>query len=258
MQATARMAYVVSSTLPARRRLIRSVRRRQQRSIDFQMDTTNYQKGHNFETEVIDQLRHLETLGVLTIQGRNLRECDKDGIPREIDISIVLRGAFYSVDVFVECKNSASVGMDVIDKIRALRSTTRFNNYLIVTDRPVSGPAQAAAGADNIPIVLFADLVQLVEQMVKNYKPPNPAPQAKIPDHIHFMGDFSPGKVLPLLLADTVPIAWSTATPYWGYLLVSKSPFGHHLLTYLLQPANISLDVVKAKARQILPSLKDL
>lgn len=79
-------------------------------------------------------------------------------------------GPVFDVEVFVECKKRDRVKIETIDKIRSLRSTLKYNNFLIVSNGPVSEPTAVAAEKEDVPIVLYDDLEELVAAVLANKK----------------------------------------------------------------------------------------
>jgi len=127
---------------------------------------TNYSVGKDFEEQVIKLFKSLEEVGVVSIIGSNMKIKDKDGNSREIDILVKFLGQGFSLDVCVECKKRKRVKIDVIDRIRSLRQTTQYNNFMIISDTDISKPTKEAAERDNIPILLFDDFQSYVENVM--------------------------------------------------------------------------------------------
>lgn len=206
---------------------------------------TNYKTGHDFETAVHGQLSKLEQLGFLRIEGRNVKVEDKDGNQREIDILIYLIGPVYEVEVCVECKKRDRVKVEAIDKIRSLRSTLRYNNFLIVSNGAVSKPTAIAAKGENVPIILYEDLEELVTAVFAHKR--DREQLVAMSAFVRMFPSTTPEEKILWAVKDYIPAEWSLKTRYWPLYVTSQTTIGRIFLRWICIDGNIDWPEVESR-----------
>lgn len=203
---------------------------------------TNYAKGREFETSVHERLAILEQRGLLSIIGRNVKVQDKDGNEREIDILISLKGPFYSVDVCIECKTRERVKIETMDRVRSLRGTLNYNNFIIVSDGPVSQPTRIAANRDNVPVVGIGELDAIVAALERT---DDKAVRMTDRVGIRLSRQKSEEQKVISEVGGCVPAEWCFSGALWPYLVTSRTELGLILLQWICEESHLEWQDVR-------------